>query len=142
MAEAVFQHLVNEAGLEKHIEVDSAGTGDWHVGNPAHQGTLTILQKNSILYDGRARHLMPEDLQSFNYIVTMDDENLRGVQRLQTAASTAHVAPLLDYGVKAKQAQIREVPDPYFNGGFETVYQLVQDGCAGLLDAIRREHNL
>ena len=142
MAEAVFQHMVKEAGLENEIEADSAGTGDWHVGNPAHHGTLAILQKNSISYDGRARHLQAEDLEQFDYIVTMDDENLSGVQRLQTAASTAHVAPLLGYGVQARQSQIREVPDPYFNGGFETVYQLVQDGCAGLLETIRREHNL
>src|SRR5688572_7458689 len=142
MAEAVFQHMVKEVGLENQIESDSAGTGDWHVGNPAHHGTLAILQKNSIPYNGRARHLRAAGLEAFDYIVTMDDENLRGVERLKQATSTAHVAPLLDYGAKAKQAMIREVPDPYFNGGFETVYLLVQDGCAGLLETIRHEHNL
>jgi protein-tyrosine phosphatase len=142
MAEAVFQHMVKEAGLDNQIEADSAGTGDWHIDSAAHPGTLQILRENNIAYDGRARCLRAEDLEDFDYIVTMDDENLRGVQRLQREASTARVAPLLDYGVQAKQSQIREVPDPYFNGGFETVYQLVQDGCAGLLETIRREHNL
>lgn len=142
MAEAVFQHMVKETGLAKEIEADSAGTGDWHIDSCAHPGTLAILKKNNIPYDGRARCLRVEDLEEFDYIVTMDDENLRGVQRLLRATSTAHVAPLLDYGTKAKQANIREVPDPYFDGGFETVYLLVQDGCAGLLETIRREHDL
>lgn len=142
MAEAVFQHMVKEAGLENQIEADSAGTGDWHIDSSAHPGTLAVLRENKIEYDGRARCLRPEDLRDFDYILTMDDQNLRGVQRFQKPNSTAHIAPLLDYGIVAKENRIREVPDPYFSGGFETVFLLVQDGCAGLLETIRREHNL
>lgn len=134
--------MVREAGLEHAIEADSAGTGDWHVGSPAHRGTLEILTKNDITYNGHARHLRARDLEDFDYVVTMDNDNLRNVQRLKSAATTAHIAPLLDYGAKATQARIREVPDPYFVGGFETVYQLVCDGCAGLLETIRREQGL
>lgn len=137
MAEAVFNHMVRHAGLEKHIEADSAGTGDWHVGQPAHHGTRAILQQNSIPYDGRCRQIVRNDLDEFDYIVTMDDENLSNVQLL--GKGQARIAPLLSY---APQAHVREVPDPYHSGGFEGVYQLVQMGAAGLLNTIRKEHGL
>jgi protein-tyrosine phosphatase len=137
MAEAVFKHQVEKAGLEDHIEADSAGTGDWHVGQPAHHGTRSILQKNNISYDGRGRQIARHDLDEFDYVVTMDNENLGDVQRLGNGC--AKVAPLLSY---APNATVQEVPDPYYSGGFEGVYQLVQAGAAGLLDTIRREHDL
>ncbi|HEY0072645.1 MAG TPA: low molecular weight protein-tyrosine-phosphatase [Abditibacteriaceae bacterium] len=141
MAEAVFQHMVKEAGLENQIEADSAGTGDWHRGEPAHHGTLAILQKNNIPYAGRSRIMVKSDLDDFDYIVAMDERNRRDLREMFGNTSD-RVKPLLDYGVQAKQSQIREVPDPYFDGGFETVYLLAQDGCAGLLETIRRAHNL
>ena len=141
MAEAVFQKMVKDAGLENQIEADSAGTGDWHSGNPAHQGTLAILQKNNIAYDGRARLILNSDWDEFHYIVTMDERNRRDLHDLFGPLG-ANATPLLNYATKAKQDNIREVPDPYFSGGFETVFYLVQDGCAGLLEAIRRDHNL
>ncbi len=141
MAEAVFQQMVKEAGLENEIEADSAGTGDWHAGNPAHHGTLAILQKNNIAYEGRSRMILESDLAEFDYILIMDEQNRRDLYQLFGVTSQCAV-PLLDYGALAKQAFIREVPDPYFDGGFETVFLLVQDGCAGLLAAIRREHDL
>ncbi len=143
MAEAVFAHMVNEAGLSEQIEIDSAGTGDWHIGATAHHGTLAILQENGIPYDGRGRQIRVADLSSFDYIITMDDENLRNVKRL--GSGRAMVKPLLDFTAldsPTRQHSIREVPDPYFTGGFDVVYGLVREGCAGLLQTIRDEHNL
>lgn len=143
MAEAVFQNMVKQAGLENQIEADSAGTGDWHVDSAAHPGTLAVLRANNIPYEGRARALHMQDLKDFDYIATMDDTHLRHLQQLQKAApGTARVAPLLEFGEQARQSRIREVPDPYFTGGFDTVYSLVLDGCAGLLETIIREHGL
>lgn len=143
MAEAVFQHMVNEAELADKIEADSAGTGEWHQGSAAHPGTLAELQANGIPYEGRGRTLRPEDMHDFDYIVTMDNDNLCNVERLHAGAKgTAKVAPLLDFGTEARRSAIREVPDPFFTGGFETVYELVKDGATGLLEAIRREHQL
>ncbi len=141
MAEAVFQNMVKKAGLENEIEADSAGTGNWHAGEPAHHGTLAVLRQNNIEYAGRSRLILQNDFNDFDYIVIMDERNRRDLQYMFGAASS-DVKFLLDYGVKAKQTHIREVPDPYFDGGFEAVYMLVQDGCAGLLDAIRRERKL
>jgi protein-tyrosine phosphatase len=138
MAEAVFRHKVAAAGLARTIEIDSAGTGDWHVGEPPHSGTRTILAVYGIDTTGlRARQIDDDDLELFDYIVTMDDANLAQVQSLGTARAV--VRPLL---VFAPQTGVREVPDPYYTGGFEEVYRLVDAACDGLLETIRTEHAL
>ena len=144
MAEAVFTHLVQQAGLENQIEADSAGTGDWHVGEPAHKGTRGVLRENGIEYSGCARQLSPGDFSDFDYIITMDNENLANVRALEHEAQStrAHVAPLLEYASAVVGINVREVPDPYFGGGFDIVYRLVHAGCSGLLEHIRHEHKL
>jgi protein-tyrosine phosphatase len=138
MAEAVFQHLVNEAGLSSKIVVDSAGTGGWHAGEPAHRGTLGILKKYEIPYDGRARQFVKNDLDQFDYVVAMDSENLSHIQRF--TSKRAEVRLFLDYAVKAGTVSIGEVPDPYYDGRFEYVYELVTQGSKALLAHIRAEH--
>ena len=134
MAEAVFSHLVIDAGLETKIETDSAGTGDWHVGSPAHPGTMTMLRENGIAYEGKGRTIGRDDLDMFDYVITMDDENLHNVRRL--GEGRAQIAPLLSF---APQTGMREVPDPYFEGGFDVVYGLVCEGCRGLLEEIKKQ---
>src|SRR5689334_2678843 len=67
MAEAVFQHMVNEAGLSSKFSLDSAGTGGWHAGETAHRGTLNVLKDHNIPYDGRARQFIRADLDKFDY---------------------------------------------------------------------------
>ena len=137
MAEAVFQHQVREAGLEGKIEADSAGTGDWHLGEPPHHGTRRVLAANGVEYRHRARRITPGDLAQFDYVLTMDAANLRAVRAM--TPGKAKVAPFLDY---APQASVRDVPDPYYTGNFEEVYALVEQASAGLLAAIIREHRL
>lgn len=139
MAEAVFIHLVRGAGLENAIKVDSAGTGNWHVGQPAHAGTRHVLREQGIEYSGCGRQLTADDLDNFDYIVTMDNQNLCDVRAMQDADGEhrAQIAPLLSY---APQTKMAEVPDPYISGGFDVVFRLVHAGCSGLLEEIRREH--
>ncbi len=132
MAEAVFAHKVRVTGLEGQIEADSAGTGDWHIGHPPHRGTLTLLAKNGIEYEHKARLITPSDLDDFDYVLTMDDSNLRNVRALGTGRAV--VRPFLEY---APENEVREVPDPYLTGGFEGVYRLVDEAAEGLLKAIR-----
>jgi len=138
MAEAVFTRMVNEAGLADKIEVDSAGTGDWHVGQPAHHGTRDVLARNGIDYLGCGRQIKAQDLEEFDYVVVMDNVNYSDVRQLH-ANGRAKIARLLDY---ALHTGVSEVPDPYFHGGFDGVYDLVHAGSAGLLAAIREEHEL
>jgi protein-tyrosine phosphatase len=143
MAEAVFMHLVRNAGLEDTIDADSAGTIGYHTGETAHTGTLNILKKHGILYNGRARRLTASDADRFDYLIAMDDEHLGTLQAMNNGEDGnnggATIARLLDY---APQQPIREVPDPYYNGGFSQVYDLVLTGTQGLLAQIRKEQNL
>ena len=137
MAEAVFQRLVDEAGLRDKIVVDSAGTGSWHIGEKAHQGTRRILQEHGIDYRGRARQVTADDMHERNYVVAMDESNLRDLRRRY--GEHARLYRLLDF---ARETEETEVPDPYYSGNFEYVYQLVVDGCQGLLQKIREEENI
>lgn len=142
MAEAVFSHLVEEAGLAERIACDSAGTGDWHTGEPAHPGTLRILRKHGIAdYEGRARPLEATDFTRFDYIIAMDDDHLRDVTHFNRrhGNGAVKIARLLDF---APHLPEREVPDPYYTGEFDRVYSLVWEGARGLLAQIRRDHNL
>ncbi|RYG70743.1 low molecular weight phosphotyrosine protein phosphatase [bacterium] len=137
MAEAVFAQLVKEAHLQDFIEVDSAGTADWDIDSAPHPGTLYVLEQNGIEYSGQGRKLLKTDLDSFDYIITMDDKNLRDVKRL--GQGSAVVAPLMGF---VDGTDIREVPDPYFDNGFEIVHMLIQAGAQGLLQHIKAEHHI
>lgn len=136
MAEAVFQHLVNEAGLADRIVVDSAGTGDWHVGEPAHVGTRWVLKQRGIAYDGRARQVTARDWDEQTYIVAMDESNLRELRR--RFGNHPRLYRLLDFAA----GDVRDVPDPYYTGLFDYVYELVEEGCRGLLAMIREKENV
>lgn len=138
MAEAVFQTLVDDAGLSEQFIIDSAGTGSWHVGEKAHSGTRRVLRSHGIAYDGRARQVRPADMARENdYIIAMDRSNVEDLQRLY--GPHPRLFRLLDF---ASQDGVRDVPDPYYSGNFEQVYQLVADGCRGLLATIRAEEGL
>jgi protein-tyrosine phosphatase len=132
MAEVVFRERVREAGLSAEIEVDSAGTGDWHAGEPAHAGTRAILARNGLGCDHRARVLVRGDLDSFDHVVAMDGQNLRDVRAL--GRGRAVISLFLDH---ATGLGVRDVPDPYFNDNFEEVYTLVDAAALGLLAKIR-----
>ena len=138
MAEAVFQDLVDQAGLSDQFVVDSAGTGSWHVGERAHQGTRRLLAAHGISYDGRARRVKGKDLaDDGGYVIAMDSSN---VADLRVAyGDHPRLYRLLDF---ASQSQVKDVPDPYYSGNFEAVYQLVEDGCRGLLQTIRRQEKI
>ncbi|GIN99821.1 acid phosphatase [Brevibacillus halotolerans] len=138
MAEAVFRHQVQLAGLEQFIEIDSAAIGSWHVGNPPHEGTQLVLTKHSIRFDTIfARQIRSAAFQQFDYIVCMDNSN---VEKLRAFAPDAkNVTKLMDYASVYKET---EVEDPYFTGRFDYVYELVEAGSIGLLNHIRDKHDL
>jgi len=136
-AEGVFLHQLAQAQLEDHFLVDSAGTGGWHVGQPADRRMRAAAERRGIVLPSRARQLSLGDLQSFDHILTMDGDNLAAVQSLaRETRPTATITPLTDY---CRRYQAREVPDPYYGGeaGFEHVLDLLEDACSGLLEALR-----
>lgn len=138
MAEAIFQKLIDEAGLAKKFQIDSAGTGSWHVGEKAHPGTRAILAEHGIGYNGRSRQITAQDMADpHTYIITMDQNNGNNLRRQFGTHSNQH--RLLDF---SSQKAETNVPDPYYTNNFEYVYQLITDGCQGLLETIRKREGL
>ncbi|CAH8713785.1 low molecular weight phosphotyrosine protein phosphatase [Paenibacillus thiaminolyticus] len=141
MAEAIFRHEVKQAGLEHAITADSAGTGDWHIGKPPHQGTRTILDERRISYEGMlGRQVRPGDFNDFTYIVCMDRSNEQNV--LAWEGAEARQAQVMRFMTVLPEEQAEDVPDPYYTGNFDEVYRLIQAGCIRLLDKIVQEQGL
>ncbi len=135
MAEAVFQKLVDDADLSNEFSIDSAGTSNWHAGEAAHRGTRRVLSDHDINYSGRSRQLQPMDhSNSATYIVAMDQNNIYDIRHKY--GDRQRMYRLLDF---ANNYEVRDVPDPYYSGNFEYVYQLVLAGCEGLLEYIREQ---
>ncbi|MBD8497449.1 low molecular weight protein-tyrosine-phosphatase [Paenibacillus arenosi] len=141
MAEAVMRQKVTELGLSSVISIDSAGTGDWHIGHQPHEGTRQLLDKRNISYQGQqARQIAAADFKQFTYIVCMDTSNERNVIAWEgSSTATGHVFTFMTL---LPEEQIADVPDPYYTGNFEEVYRLVEAGCERLLQRIRVEHSL
>ena len=138
MAEAIFQDLVAREGLSDQFEIDSAGTSAYHVGEPAHRGTLAILRQHDIPYEGRSRQVVDEDFwDEDSYIIAMDQSNLDRLFR--RFGDHPRVYRLLDF---APQCGEENVPDPYYHDNFPYVYELVAAGCRGLLAQIKKENAL
>jgi len=139
MAEAVFRDLVKREGLESEITVDSAGTGNWHVGSPPHEGTRQILKRYNIGAEGlKARQVSADDFQRFQYIVGMDASNIQNLENWRKGETNTKVVKLLDFA----DDESKDVPDPYFTGDFDETYELVKKGCEGLLKELRSNHNI
>lgn len=140
MAEAVFRDLVQKSNLEHKIQVDSGGTGGWHIGEAPHRGTRQILDRERISYEGIvARQVTKNDWDDFNYIIAMDDQNIKDLQKLHPENHDIVVSKLMDFVVDAKE---KNVPDPYYTGDFDFTYELVVEGCSNLLKEIKQNHNL
>ncbi|WP_018923912.1 low molecular weight protein-tyrosine-phosphatase [Salsuginibacillus kocurii] len=140
MAEAIFRKKVTEAGLEHVISVDSVGTGHWHIGKPPHEGTQDILHKNKISFSGiKARQLTPKDLTKSHYVIAMDAANLTSIREQLTGDPPSEVSRMLDFHPYYKN---KDVPDPYFTGNFEEVFEMVDESCTYLLQHIQGREKL
>ena len=138
IAQGVFENVLRREGLEDEVSVDSAGTGTWHVGEPPDQRAQRSASARGLdLGTQRARRITPEDCETFDYVLTMDEENYRAVASL--CRGSAVVRPFLDF---AKDTPEREVPDPFYGGpeGFEHVLDLVEEASEGLIEDIRERH--
>ena len=99
-----------------------------------------MLRRNGITYNGRARQVQPAELHRYDYVIAMDADNVSDLRRMdRSGALDGKLHQLLAF---APDGYPRDVPDPYYNGKFDAVYELVDAGVAGLLDTIRAEHNL
>ena len=139
-AHGVFQALVDERSLTDRIEVDSCGTGEWHVGEaPDRRATARAAKRGYDLSRLRARQFQSADFSRFDYILAMDRMNLATLQDMRPDNCPAHVGLFLAF---ADGAESDEVPDPYFGGanGFNHVLDLVEWASEGLLQEIVDAH--
>lgn len=137
MAEGVFRHLVAEAGLADRFEIDSAGTGAWHTGEPPDERSEEAAARHGITLTGHARQVHPEDFDRFDHVVAMDRENLRDLKSLRgTSGGEASLHLLREFDPVGSG---EDVPDPYYDGpyGFETMYVMVRRSCEALLEHLR-----
>lgn len=141
MAEAVFRDTVEKAGLGDRFEIESAGTSRYHVGEAAHSGTLQILSREGIAYQGKARQIEREDLDTFDYVLAMDRENLSYIRRA-SSGSQAEINLFLAYAKADGLVPIDEVPDPYYDNSFEKTYKLTRKGSEALLKHILEEYGI
>ena len=137
-AHGIFEKMVVEAGLQEDIVVDSAGTGDWHIGkSPDPRASDAALSRDHDLSYLRARQVRPEDFLEFDYLLAMDKQNLWDLQAMALPEFNGHLGLFLDYS----SSDLQEVPDPYCGGseGFELVLDLVEDASQGLLAHLREQ---
>jgi protein-tyrosine phosphatase len=131
LAEGVFLHKVNRRGLAHRFRVDSAGTGGWHIGEPADHRAIEVARRHGVTLPSRARQVHPRDFDVFDHLVCMDESNREDV--LNLGAPAAKVRLLLE---ASPACGVIEVPDPYYGGrdGFDLVFSLVDVACEALLD--------
>ena len=137
-AEGVFRRYVQDAGLAERILIDSAGTGDYHIGDaPDARACEAASRRGYDLSKLRARQVSRDDFERFDYVLAMDEENLRTLTRLAPPDHRHKLKMLTDFS--SQHAQY--VPDPYAGGpqGFELVLDLVEDAAQGLLRHIQAE---
>lgn len=137
-AEGVFQHLINDRGLENYFEIDSAGTSAYHVGQSANSKSQRTAQKHGITLHSKARQFESSDLDYYDLILAMDNENFRNVQHMANGNQENKIGRMRDFDPQPGDG---EVPDPYYGGpeGFENVFQIVKRSCENLLDELE-EH--
>ncbi|MFD2331939.1 low molecular weight protein-tyrosine-phosphatase [Cohnella sp. GCM10020058] len=131
MAEAVFRDRVEKAGFAGSIEIDSCGTGDWHLGKPPHEGTRRILDGQGISYEGMlARGIQAEDGERFELLVAMDESNVAAIREALGGDTKAEVVRFLSF---VPGSRLSDVPDPYYTGDFEETYALISEASDRLL---------
>lgn len=136
-AEGIFRHRLQRAGLTERVQVDSAGTGDWHVGKaPDARALRAAAGRGYHLASLRARQVAAEDFSRFDLILAMDHDNLYHLDRLFPGEDKAGV----DLFLRRYALDVEEVPDPYYGGeaGFERVLDLLEQGCDALLADVER----
>ena len=136
-AEAVFQGLVNKAGLSKEFEIDSAGTTGYHAGQKADRRMQSHAIKRGFDLTSISRKFDPDtDFDHFDLVIGMDDENMHGLKYM--ARNDTDLAKLYKMTDFSEAMNYDEVPDPYYGGaaGFELVLDLLEDACKGLLKKV------
>jgi len=137
-AEGIFRDLVEREGLAEHFTIDSAGTAAYHVGSAPDSRAQAEAKRRGIDISGlRGRQARHQDFTQFDYILAMDTENHRNLMAICPAGGEHRLHLFLDF---ASNPGRRDVPDPYYDGRFDAVFDLIEDAAKGLLADIRAKH--
>lgn len=130
LAEAAFRAEAEQAGLS--VEIDSAGTDDWHIGHPPDPRAIAVARRNGIDIGGlRARQVTPNDFRRFDHVIALDAQNFTNLERMQPADGKAELSLLLD-DVEGREGEA--VADPYYGEDehFDETWRDVTEGARGL----------
>ena len=129
MAEAVFQNFVDQQGLTDRFEIESAGTAAYHVGERPHIGTQRVLKQNNVplAENKQAAAINRSTLHDVDHVIALDSGHVMELKKLKP------VKRMLEF---ATGTHLMDVPEPYYEENFEEVFDLVADGCKGLLKHI------
>jgi protein-tyrosine phosphatase len=140
------REVLREASLQSRVEVDSAGTGGWHVGEPADSRARAAASRRGIELSGTARQVSDADLDGFDLLLAADAANRRDLLRLAGAdpQRRAKVRLLREFDSGSVRSGDLDVPDPYYGGGegFERVLDIVDAACRGLLRELQASDRL
>lgn len=135
-AEGVYQHLVNERGLQSYFYIDSAGTSAYHIGEPANSKSQWVANQQGVQLNSKARRFEKADLEEFDLILAMDHENLKNINQLNGNAGNSDKIKLLrEFDPDPED---KAVPDPYYGGmdGFQRVFDVIKRSSEALLDQL------
>ena len=139
-AEGIFQKLVDDAGLSNVIAVDSSGTSSWHVGSPPDNRSVAIAKLRGIdMSMLKSRQAVNDDFNQFDYVIAMDYSNHQKLLAMCPPGNESRLRMCLSF---APSIGLSEVPDPYYEDGFDTVFDMLEMAGKGLLAEIRDMHNL
>lgn len=135
MAESVMIYLVEKEGLADKFYINSAATSREEIGNGVHHGTVAKLKKEGIpVIPHRAVQMTLNDYEEYDYLIGMDTENIRNMQRISGGDPDEKIYKLLTFAGNGL-----DVADPWYTGDFEATYRDVLAGCKGLLECLKKE---
>jgi protein-tyrosine phosphatase len=139
-AEGVFRHVLQIRAPQLDVHIDSAGTHDYHIGEPPDARAMAAARRRGIdISQLRARQISAEDFGTYDLILAMDEQNLQELRARARGEQRERIRLLMEF---APAAVSRAVPDPYYGGaqGFEEVLDLLEEAAEGLLEALLKEH--
>ena len=133
MAQFVFQDMVNKKGVADKFYIDSAATSREEIGNSTHWGTVNKLKNVGVpVLSHKAKQITKKDYDEFDYIIAMDSNNIRNLNRLLNGDPEGKVSKLLSFAGSG-----RDIADPWYTGNFDVTYDDIVEGCTGLLNEIK-----
>lgn len=129
MAESVLSHMVSRRGLSNDFHIASAATSREEIGNPPHHGTVRKLREVGVpVVPHRAVQMTKKDYESYDYLIGMDDWNIRNMQRITGGDPQNKIYKLLEFANST-----RDIADPWYTGNFDVTYDDIMEGCEALL---------